>query len=39
MHTPGVPAGLQTVDLALQLEQLTFQVSLNGMTRSGVRHP
>ena len=30
---------LQTVDLALQLEQLTFQVSLNAMTRSGARHP
>ncbi len=30
---------LQAVDLALQLEQLTFQVSLNSMTRSGARHP
>jgi redox-sensing transcriptional repressor len=29
---------LQAVDLALQLEQLTFQVSLNAMTRSGARH-
>lgn len=38
LHVPPTVA-LQTVDLALQLEQLTFQVSLNGMTRSGVRHP
>ncbi|MBC7785255.1 MAG: redox-sensing transcriptional repressor Rex [Burkholderiales bacterium] len=30
---------VQAVDVALQLEQLTFQVSLNSMTRSGVRHP
>jgi len=30
---------VQAVDLALQLEQLTFQVSLNAMTRAGVRHP
>ena len=30
---------LQSVDLAMQLEQVTFQVSLNAMTRAGVRHP
>ncbi len=29
---------VQAVDLALQLEQLTFQISLNAMTRSGARH-
>jgi hypothetical protein len=30
---------VQAVDLAQQLEQLAFQVSLNAMTRSGARHP
>ncbi len=30
---------VQAVDVALIMEQLTFQVSLNAMTRSGVRHP
>lgn len=38
LHVPPT-VSLQSVDLALQLEQLTFQVSLNAMTRSGVRHP
>lgn len=38
IHVPPTVA-VQSVDLALQLEQLTFQVSLNAMTRSGARHP
>lgn len=38
LNVPSTVA-LQSVDLALQLEQLTFQVSLNAMTRSGARHP
>lgn len=38
LNVPSTVA-LQSVDLALQLEQLTFQISLNAMTRSGARHP
>lgn len=30
---------VQAVDLAVQLEQLAFLVSLNSMSREGVRHP
>lgn len=38
LNVPSTVA-VQAVDVALQLEQLTFQVSLNAMTRAGVRHP
>lgn len=37
LHVPATVA-VQTVDLALHLEQLTFLVSLNYMTRAGARH-